>query len=425
MHPETTERASALPAPSGPARVPGPAAPAAPPGNATAPPDTGLPGRPAALIAWAARVHVPHQAAVLRIGLAFVVAAGLLREWPHRRVLFGDRSPWSWDMAGSVLAENHAFSVLIWWDGRWWFELVYHATIIVAVLLMLGWHTRGTSVLFMVGVLSIHARNPFVMDGGDNAVHLLAIYLVFVRCGAVWSLDARRDRRYGPQARCRRAGVAMWQLLGLLLLWVYGTRVEAWSVFFWTLWGAQGLWYAANRWFPWHRTRALLNGATAMVHNCAMLVVAGQICLIYLTSSWYKIQGSRWQDGTAVYYALHLDYYRPWPWLSDLLSSNMLVVFLLTYGTVLAQASFPFTLLNRRAKNIMLVLLTLEHAGIGILIGIPFMSLTIIVCDAVFLPTSFLARVGDGCARATHKLRGSLTGAAKRPTRRKPVAAAD
>ncbi len=28
---------------------------------------------------------------------------------------------------------------------------------------------------------------------------------------------------------------------------------------------------------------------------------------------WYKIQGTRWQDGTALYYPLNLDYFTPWP----------------------------------------------------------------------------------------------------------------
>ena len=47
------------------------------------------------------------------------------------------------------------------------------------------------------------------------------------------------------------------------------------------------------------------------------LVIMAEACLIYATAGWYKIQGSRWQDGTAVYYPLHLDYFSPWPALAD------------------------------------------------------------------------------------------------------------
>ncbi|MGR3938828.1 HTTM domain-containing protein [Streptomyces sp. BRA346] len=419
MTPDMGGRPASPPVPSraqgiGRPLVPAPAAPAEPPPGGTAavrPAGAGHatgprpPGRVTALVSQACRVHAPYQAAALRIGLAFVVVVNLLREWPHRRVLTGDRSPWSWEMAGSVIAGNHAFSVLTWFSGRWWFELVYHGVIVAAVLLMLGWRTRATSVLFMAGVLSLQARNPFVLDGGDNIVRLMAVYLVFTRCGQVWSLDARRARRTGvPPGQAGRTDLLLWQGLGVVLLWAFGPQFDGWALALWAAWAVQGLQYAVNRWFPGRQPHTVLDGLTAMLHNGAMLVVAAQVCLLYLTSSWYKILGSRWQDGTAVYYALHLDYYRPWPWLSSVLTANMLVVFLLTYGTVVAQLTFPFALLNRTAKNVLLAVLTLEHMAIGVVIGIPFMSLAVLVCDAVFLPTAFLIALGDRFSGAARRL---------------------
>lgn len=41
-------------------------------------------------------------------------------------------------------------------------------------------------------------------------------------------------------------------------------------------------------------------------------MIMAEVCLIYATAGWYKIQGSRWQDGTALYYPLGLDYFTPW-----------------------------------------------------------------------------------------------------------------
>ncbi|MGW7596264.1 HTTM domain-containing protein, partial [Streptomyces rubiginosohelvolus] len=100
-----------------------------------------------------------------------------------------------------------------------------------------------------------------------------------------------------------------------------------------------------------------------------------EVCLLYASAGWYKIQGSRWQDGTALYYPLHLDYFSPWPWLADIMASSGTLVMVLTYGTVIVQVAFPFTLLNRRAKNVMLVLLMMEHLGIAVMLGLPFFSL--------------------------------------------------
>jgi uncharacterized membrane protein YphA (DoxX/SURF4 family) len=97
--------------------------------------------------------------------------------------------------------------VLIWTDRRAWFELVYVLAVLASAALLLGWRTRTSALLFMVGVLSLQNRSVFVGDGGDNVIHIMAIYLAFTRCGQVWSLDHRRAVRQAARpARSARAG---------------------------------------------------------------------------------------------------------------------------------------------------------------------------------------------------------------------------
>jgi hypothetical protein len=382
-------------------------------------------GRAERLVAFITREHARHQAAVFRIGIAFVLAASMIREWPHRRMLYGDRAPWALDMAGRLLAENPGFTVLTWWNGRWWFELVYHATIVAAVLLMLGWRTRATSVFFMIGVLSLGNRNSVVMNGGDCIIQVMAIYLVFTRCGRVWSLDARRNRRSGTSPAEDRSGYMMWQALGLLLLLTFGvgSEITGWSLLLWGMWAVHGLWWLVHRRFPHHPARPLLDAGAQMLHNCAMFVIAVQICLIYATAGWYKIQGSLWQDGTALHYSLQIDYFSPWPSLSDLVASNMIVVFLLSYGTVILQVAFPFVVLNRRVKNVLIPVMILEHLGIAVLMGLTFYSLAAIVCDMVFLPTAFLLWAGARCTGSSRRLWERVRGVPGRARSAKEVAA--
>ncbi|MFB7613122.1 HTTM domain-containing protein [Kitasatospora sp. NPDC056181] len=361
--------------------------------------------------AFTGQVLGRHQAAAVRIGFGLVWLAHLLREWPNRRLLYGDTSPWSLDLAERLLADNGALTVLPWFGGRLWFELVYHLAVLAAVAVVLGWRTRASSVLFMVTVLSLQNRNVFLGDGGDNVVHLMALYLVFTRCAEVWSLDARR-RAPG------RTGVVLWALLGAVLLvcqlggfagagltWTADTfPYVGWSPVFWGLWAVAGLWWALGRLRPDGEPRAVLDALATMVHNCAMLVIAAEVVLIYATAGWYKVQGSRWQDGTALYYPLHLDYFTPWPWLSGLVASALLPVFLISYGTVILQVAFPFTLVSRRVKNVLLMVMMAEHLGIAVLLGLPVFSLAMVAADAVFLPTAALvwaaARVAGAGARA-------------------------
>ncbi|MGW2565620.1 HTTM domain-containing protein [Streptomyces sp. NPDC001537] len=351
-----------------------------------------------------------YQSAVIRIGFSATWLLFLLREFPHREELYGPAGPWSWDLAQQLIASNSAFTALMWSDGRGWFEFVYVLAALSSVLLLLGWRTRTMSVLFMIGVLSLQNRSVFMGDGGDNVLHLMSVYLVFTRCGQVWSLDARRAER-ARRARARgeqvsdRIGPALWAVLGVALIAVTaGGRFDGADptvpVILWGVWLALAVWWLVGRLAKSKEPRILLDVVANIVHNGALFVIMAEACLIYATAGWYKIQGTRWQDGTAVYYPLHLDYFSPWPGLADLLSSSGTMVMLVTYGTVIVQVAFPFTLFNRRVKNVLLAAMMTEHAVIAVLLGLPFFSLAMIATDAVFLPTSLLHRLGGWAARA-------------------------
>lgn len=356
----------------------------------------------------------PYQSALVRIGFAGTWLLFLLREFPHRQELYGPSGPWGWNLAKQLTADNHAFTALLWSDGQLWFECCYALAILASAALLLGWRTRTASVLFMVGVLSLQNRSVFIGDGGDNVLHLMAFYLVFTRCGQVWSLDARRAA-HGEAARARgervpadRVGPVLWVVLGLALgtATLTGRFDNGWLIpaLLWTAWAGLGLWWAVGRREAWEQPRILLDVVANVLHNGALAVIMAEACLIYATAGWYKIQGSRWQDGTAVYYPLHLDYFSPWPGLADLMSSSGTIMMIVAYGTVMVQIAFPFTLLNRRAKNVLLVLMMTEHAVIAVVLGLPFFSLAMITADAVFLPTAFLRRLDDLAGRARGRI---------------------
>ncbi|MFC5219174.1 HTTM domain-containing protein [Streptomyces coerulescens] len=358
----------------------------------------------------------PYQTAVIRIGFSATWLLFLLREFPHRQELYGPDGPWDFDLAQQLIGTNGSFTALIWFGGGIWFETVYVFAVLTAVLLLIGWRTRAMSALFMVGVLSLQNRSIFMGDGGDNVLHLMCVYLVFTRCGQVWSLDERRARlARGAHARGERlapdrVGPALWSVSGFLLVAVTAAgRLDGdltVPVILWLSWLAPAVWWIVNRRARTAEPRILLDVIGNVVHNGALLVIMAEACLIYATAGWYKIQGSRWQDGTAVYYPLHLDYFSPWPALADVLSSSGTMVMLITYGTVLVQVAFPFTLFNRRVKNVLLAAMITEHAVIAVVLGLPFFSLAMIAADAVFLPTSFLRRLGDLAARARGRLAG-------------------
>ena len=439
------------PAPAAPGTAP---APAAPSGAATPATSTGgAEVRPTrleqALSRWITavltRTMAPYQTAIVRIGFAFTWLLFLLREYPHRHELYGPDGPWSWELGARLVERNGAFTALLWTDNTTWFELVYGLAVAASVGLLVGWRTRAMSVLFMVGVLSLQNRSVFMGDGGDNVVHLMALYLVLTRCGQVWSLDARRRRRRAAAGIPETAdpepvGVALWAVLGLALAvaqltgfadisftdrgplpalgWFPGV---GWATVFWGLWLGHVAWWAARRYAP-GEPRALLDMLANLGHNAGLLIIAVEVCLIYATAGWYKVQGSRWQDGTAVYYPMHLDYFSPWPALSHLMASSGLIIMVITYGTVIVQVAFPFTVLNRRVKNVLLALMITEHLSIAVMLGLPVFSLVMIAADTVFLPTAALLWVDALPGRLAARLRGRRRSDVPRPAPPQPAA---
>ena len=360
----------------------------------------------AALEVCIERTIAPRQTALIRMGISLTFGFFLLREWSHRRVLFGDLSPFSMSMEKAWLSQSHAFTLLAWSSSRWWFEGIYLAAILVSALLLLGWHTRTMSVLFMVLVLSIQNRNVFVGDGGDNLVHLMAIYLAFTKSGQAWSLDSQRNRRTGNRpsgnGRPDLAGISLWAILGsaMAVCQISGFAKMGmlnfgfgWGTVLWGFWVLTAVGFVLENRSGKGQFRWLLESSSRAVHNAAVVVIGVQVCFIYAVAGSSKVQGGLWQEGTAVFYPLRLDYFSPWPWLSNYVSGSMIAVVALTYGTILMQTAFPFAIFNRRVKNCLLVLLLLEHLGIGILLGLPFFSLAIISSDAIFLPTNLLVRI--------------------------------
>ncbi|MER6525542.1 HTTM domain-containing protein [Streptomyces sp. NPDC001508] len=360
-------------------------------------------------------VVAPYQSAVVRIGFSLTWLALLLREWVHRNELYGPDSAWSWAMAREWNATNQAFTVLTWHDSRLWFEIVYVAAIAASVMLLLGWRTRTASLLFMMGVLALQNRNPFMGDGGDNVIHLMAIYLVFTRCSRVWSLDARRAA-HGRDGGRDVVGIVLWAFFTTVLALAtgLGRLGTGWALLLWGFAFAQLAWWLVRHHAP-GEPRTVMEMVGNVVHAGAMFVIAAQVCLIYAASGWYKIQGSFWQDGTALYYVLHLRDVTPWPAVSHAVAGSSLIVLLLTYGTVIVEVAFPFTLFNSRVRTVMVAIMMSMHAGIGIVLGLPFFALAMIAADALFLPTALLRRVGDRVARTASRSRAMTP-----PPRRTP-----
>jgi len=288
----------------------------------------------------------PYGVAVGRILGSLAYVGILITNFGHREILFGAGSGWIKPLRD--VSPQHPWLVLGDVSSAV-FTLIYLGVIAIGIASVLGWHSRITGLLLLVGGVQITELNPLVGDQGDNILRIGFFLVLLTDCGGAWSMDARRKRLRTDRRRR------------------YDSISES-SAF---------------------RT------ARTLVHNGAVITLALQLITVYISAAMFKIGGNGWKFGTAISYPLRLDEYRVWPFLNDLVVSSGVGVFLMTYGAVYLQLYFPALLLNKVTRRIALVAVIFLHLGIAVLMGLPWFTLAMVAFDGIFVSTAtYLALEG-------------------------------
>lgn len=278
-----------------------------------------------------------------RILIGITMLGILLSNFSARHVLWGPGSFWT-----EIYREESTFGWVVRvleTESPALFTLAYLILIAIAVCVIIGWRTRPMTLLLALGMASLVERAPSVGDQGDNIARIGLLLMVFMNTSEHWSLDARR----------RRAGRQLSEPTVLQRL-RYGLPV-------------------VPQW------------ASTMVHNAALIALACQIFILYTASALFKVQGSQWQDGTALYYPLHLHEYGVFPWLNELIVADPFVLTVMTYFSIYVQLFFAVGLLHPVTRRLALIGVILLHGGIAVLMGLPWFSLAMLAFDAIFVST--------------------------------------
>jgi hypothetical protein len=276
-----------------------------------------------------------HGAAAARILSGCTVLGLLVSNIRHRDILFGPGSVWAEPIqAGSGDGAHYWPVELVAQMGSTAFLFYYLAVIVLAVLWTLGWQTRLVGLLMLIGEVSIIERAPLVGDQGDNILRVGLVLLLFMQTDEYWSLAARRRARRGARD----------PLLP-----------------------------------PW-----LTNG----IHNIALVALVFQLVVVYFSAGMAKARGDLWQHGTALYYPLQLQEFRPLPFLSDLFTHFGLVVGVATYVVLVVELGFVFALFHPVTRRVAIAGVIVLHASIAVLMALPWFSLSMIAFVAIFVSTS-------------------------------------
>lgn len=283
-----------------------------------------------------------YGAAVMRIGFGSMTVLILALYLPNYSYSFGQGSRW-----GESLFRNSSVNDYVWPipqlfsrdDPDQILLLKILLLMAVAVVYALGWRMRIVSPLFVVLWLGFAAANPVILNTGHyQTFRIFLLFLLLVDTSRRWSLDARRRARLGEEDPA--LGFGAWRL---------------------------------PRWVP------------ILANNLGIVLIGHQLCIIYVTSALWKLQGTTWASGVAAYYPLQLEELTLFPWLNHLAWQFTPAVYLASWLSVYGQLLFPLLLLNRWTRIAGLVLVTGMHASIGVLLALPWFSLMMILGDMIFI----------------------------------------
>ncbi|MET9662424.1 HTTM domain-containing protein [Streptomyces sp. NPDC006510] len=265
-----------------------------------------------------------------RVLLGFIGLMFYVSQYGDREFLFGPDGVLPWREFTERIAANDSFSLYAINSSNAWFQVIFHLGIIGALMVMLGIGGRIGLAVHWIFLWSIYERQTVLLDGGDNLAYLVIIMLLLTRC---------YDRFSFP------TGI--------------GEKIV-------------------------NRLPSQMRAIGDPLHNIGVVAIALQVCLVYIVSGLYKVQGQMWQDGTALFYVLRVPEFT-FPALSHFVYENDFLVFSGTYVTVLFLVYFPLGILVPALRPWAAVMSIGFHLGIALLMGLTGFALTMVACDLVFL----------------------------------------
>ncbi|WP_424875762.1 hypothetical protein [Streptomyces sp. SLBN-8D4] len=130
--------------------------------------------------------------ALMRLVIGFATIPYCLADYSNRQFLWGPHAYNSPSTASGQIPGG-GFSLYLLSDSQAWFELLFHATILVSAAFMV-FGGRMLTVVQAVLMWSLHYRNQDLLEGGDNLAQILVIFLTFTVSNAYFAPGAKKRR---------------------------------------------------------------------------------------------------------------------------------------------------------------------------------------------------------------------------------------
>lgn len=126
--------------------------------------------------------------------------------------------------------------------------------------------------------------------------------------------------------------------------------------------------------------------------NFAFLAAQIQVCILYLVSAVYKLNGPHWTDGSALYYILNIDDYSS-NWIQHHIANRDWITIPATYLIMAFQFTFPLTVWIKKLKPFTLTLGIVFHLLVIFIIGLTDFGIIMIIMYLLFLSNEKSERI--------------------------------
>ncbi|GAB4199291.1 MAG: hypothetical protein Fur0023_01430 [Bacteroidia bacterium] len=89
---------------------------------------------------------------------------------------------------------QYYFSLHNLWSSATAQKILFFTHFVSAFLLLLGWKTQILTIINFILLLSLHHRNPIILQGGDDLLRITLFYMMFLPWGKFYSLDNIRKK---------------------------------------------------------------------------------------------------------------------------------------------------------------------------------------------------------------------------------------
>lgn len=111
-------------------------------------------------------------------------------------------------------------------------QILFAVQALAGLCFLLGWQTRIATIVSWLLLVSLHIRNPFILNGGDTLVRMFLFWGMFLPLGERWSLDRIMQVESKPQRKLILSGASFALIVQLCLMYFF-TGIAKWNPIWW------------------------------------------------------------------------------------------------------------------------------------------------------------------------------------------------